>query len=227
MRYVMVLAVTVVGAGSLKASIITYVTPDNSTAGGQPVSAEAKFTTGADSITVVLTNLQANPTSVVQNLSDLIFTVSTGQKSGSISSSSALERSVAKNNTYSDGAVVDTGWSLTTQGSSLYLNVLGTKIGPAHLIIGPPGGATYAKANGSIAGNGPHNPFLAESATFVLNVPGVTAASTITAATFSFGTTEGANEVPGEVVPEPATLALAASGLAAVIGAVVTRRRRR
>ena len=219
-------AAAALSAGSLQASIITYNTPANSSTGGQPVSAQATFTTGTDSITVVLKNLQANPTSVVQNLSDLLFTVSTGQKSGSISSSSGLERTVAKNNTYSDGAIVDTGWSLTTQGSSLYLNVLGTKIGPAHLIIGPPGGATYANANGSIAGNGPHNPFLAESATFVLNVPGVTSASSISAVTFSFGTTEGANEVVG-VVPEPATLALAASGLAVMLGVAMARRRRR
>ena len=62
---------------------------------------------------------------------------------------------------------------------------------PTDLIIGPPGGATYSNANSSIAGNGPHNPFVNQTGTFVVTVAGVTAATNITSATFSFGTTQG------------------------------------
>jgi hypothetical protein len=80
--------------------------------------------------------------------------------------------------------------------------------GPAHLIIGPPGaGNVYSNADGSIAGNGPHNPFLNQTATWVINAPNVSAATTISAATFSFGTTDGGNLITGvpfsSTVPEP------------------------
>jgi hypothetical protein len=81
------------------ADLIIYGTPSGSTAGGQPVSAQAQFTTSAGELSIELTNLQANPTSVVQNISDLFFTISTGQLSGTLSSSSGTERSVAKNGT--------------------------------------------------------------------------------------------------------------------------------
>jgi hypothetical protein len=113
--------------------------------------------------------------------------------------------------------------------------VLGTNVGPAHLIIGPPGsGGTYSSANGSIAGNKPHNPFLEQSASFTITGSGITADTTITTATFSFGTTAGTNLVPGvnlvhiSSVPEPSSLILSASGfgLLGVVGFCYSRRRR-
>jgi hypothetical protein len=74
----------------------------------------------------------------------------------------------------------------------------------------------YSNANGSIAGNGPHNPFLNQTATFNIAVTGVTAATTVTSATFSFGTVAGVN-VPGTpgtpAVPEPISSALVGTGL--------------
>jgi VPDSG-CTERM motif len=86
--------------------------------------------------------------------------------------------------------------------------------GPSGLIIGPPNGSgVYATANSSIAGNGPHNPFLNQVATFTLNVPGVNVDSSVNGATFSFGTTAGDN-VPGIVgrppqsIPDGGTTAL-------------------
>jgi hypothetical protein len=54
----------------------------------------------------------------------------------------------------------------------------------------------YSNANGSIAGNNPHNPFINQTATWTLNITGITANTIVTAATFSFGTTAG-NNVPG------------------------------
>jgi hypothetical protein len=94
------------------------------------------------------------------------------------------------------------------------------------LIIGPPGGATYANANGSIAGNKPHNPFLNQSATFTITAPNVTAATTITGVVFSFGTTEGAVLIPGALVPEPSSLVLGSVGLG-LVGSIGLYRRRR
>lgn len=65
---------------------------------------------------------------------------------------------------------------------------------------------------------------LPESATFLLDIAGVTADTTVTSATFSFGTTEGADLVPGTtLVPEPGSLLLLATGL---LGMVSVRRKR-
>jgi hypothetical protein len=216
-------------ASVASATSITFDTPSGSTAGGLPVSATATFVTGTDSLTISLTNLQDNPTSVVQNLSDLIFVLSSGQTTGSLTSSSGLDRTIAANGTFTDGATVSTGWELETFGSGLRLHVLGTGTGPAHTIIGGPDGSNvYSNANGSITGNGPHNPFIAETATFQLTILGLTADSTVTSASFSFGTTEG-TEVPGCVdcggrVPEPSAGALfVISGALFAIVATVRR----
>jgi hypothetical protein len=172
--------------------------------GGLPVNAQAAFTTGAGTITVVITNFQANPTSVAQVVTDLLFTVSTGQNSGSIDQtmSSGNSRTIAGDGSFTDnGSISPSHWALQTSGTQLYLNDL-TGAQPVQGIIGPAAsGGTYSNANGSIAGNTSHNPFLSGPVTFTLDVTGVTAASTITAATFSFNTTAGDN-VTGIPVPE-------------------------
>ena len=46
------------------------------TAGGQPVSAQVDFTTSLNQISLTLTNLQANPVSIIQAISDLFFVAS-------------------------------------------------------------------------------------------------------------------------------------------------------
>ena len=76
---------------------------------------------------------------------------------------------------------------------------------------------------GSIAGNGPHNPFLDGTAMFTLDVPGVTSATTVTSAIFSFGTSSDCDlcTAPGTprnnpTVPEPGTYVMIAVGLGLV-----------
>jgi hypothetical protein len=204
-------------------TVINFVTPVGATSGGQAVDAEATLTTSAGQITVVLKNLKVNPTSVAQNISDFSFDLAPGFSGGTLSSSSGKERTVAGDGSYSDGSVVSTGWALTAGGSSFALDVLGTAVGPAHTIIGLPDNTNaYSAANGSIAGNGPHNPFLAGDVTFTVAAGGVTVSTGIEDATFSSGTTAG-NDIVGVVsTSEPATMGLLVLG---GIGMMLHRRR--
>jgi hypothetical protein len=212
-------SVIVLTSTSLHAALITLTTPAGATTGGQPVSAKVTFTTSANQVGIVLQNLQPDPASVVQCLSGLQFTLGSGQTTGTLTASSGMERSIDSTGAFTDGSLAPLGWDLSTVGSSLKLNLLGTPTAPMHTIIGPPDGANiYASGNGSIR-SGAHSPFIGLSASFTLNVPGVTAQSTISSAIFQFNTA-GNNNVTG--TPEPGTLALA--GLAAC-GAMVRRKR--
>jgi hypothetical protein len=194
------------------------------------------LTTFAGGISITLKDFQANPKDVAQLVSDLQFAVGNGGtlNGSSQTGASSQELTVNGNGTFSIGANLTTvaavGWVYTTSSSSAgKLDVLQGPghAGPAHLIIGPPGGPTYAGANGSIAGNGPHNPFLNQSATFTVTAPNVTTSTTITGVVFSFGTTEDASLIPGTpAVPEPSSLVLGLVGLGTV-GSIGLYRRRR
>jgi hypothetical protein len=203
------------------------VTPIGSTLDSLPVSAQAEFSFSTDSITLTLTNLQSDPTAVIQNISDFQFWLNQDTSGSSLTSSSGLERTVASGGTYTDGSTVSTGWIFSTPTTtSIYLNGLGVGSDvPAHTIIGAPDGTdVYSSANSSIAGNGPHNPFLAGSVTFDLSVPGVDANTTVLSAIFSFGTVSGETVGGGGPIPEPTSLLLLGSGLAGL--AVWFRRKR-
>jgi hypothetical protein len=221
------------------AGTFSFVTPTGATTSGGPVSARADLTTSAGSIIVTLSNLQANPTDVAQLLSDFHFTVGAGDLSGSFQTgASAQSIFVNAGGTTTPGSSLTgpaaVGWVYSTSS-----NIDGTldvlqgpgHAGPANLIIGPPGpGGVYSNANGSIAGNVPHNPFLNQSASFTITAPFVLSGTTITGVTFSFGTTEGANEIPGvplvAAVPEPGSLALLATAPGILAGYFGWRRRK-
>jgi len=216
------LGVLAISVPMVQANVFTFVTPTGSSTGGGPVNASATLTTGAGTVSITLTDLQANPTDVAQLISDFDFVLSNGATTGVLASSSGQQIFVAGNGTTTLGSTGSTGWGVNNNvAGGIQLDALGF-VGPAGLIIGPPGaGGVYTNANNSIAGNGPHNPFLNQTATFVVNVANVTAATNITSATFSFGTTAGVN-IPGipSGVPEPSSLALGATmiGMALFFG---------
>jgi len=201
-----------------QANVFTFVTPTGSSTGGGPVNASATVTTNANgTVTIVLSDLQANPTDAAQLISDFDFMLSNGATTGTLASATGQEVSIAGNGSFvlSGAGLPFTGWQLNSNVSGgIQLSALGGGQ-PTHLIIGPPGGATYSNANGSIAGNGPHNPFVFGTGTFVVTAAGVTAATNITSAVFSFGTTAGVNipGIPGTTppVPEPTSLVLGAT----------------
>ncbi len=107
---------------------------------------------------------------------------------------------------------------------------------PSEGILGPGTGSNdkkpYSTANSSIKGNGPHNPFILESATFTFSAPGVTVDTLATSASFSFGTAYG-KPLPGTPigggggggeVPEPGSMLLIGGGLI-TLGIGIRRRR--
>ena len=208
------------------ASTVTFVTPVGASTSGGPVNASATFITDTGTLSVTLTDLQANPTDVAQTLSDLVFTLSTGQTTGTLTSSSGQQITVNSGGTFTLGPTTATGWGLNNNVSGgLQLDALGF-VGPAGLIIGPSGpGNLYSNANGSIAANGPHNPFLDQTATFLISVAGLTAADTVTSAAFSFGTTAGVDISGVSSVPLPGALPLFVSGLVG-LGPLGRRRKR-
>jgi hypothetical protein len=203
----------------VNAATDTFTTPTGANIPGTgPVDASAVFVTGPGTISITLNDLLTNPKDVGQLVSNLNFTLSNGAMSGMLGSSSGMEITVNSNGSFTTGPTVLTGWALNNGVmGGLQLDVLGTSTAPSHLIIGPPGtGGMYSSANGSIAGNKPHNPFLNQSATFTVDVPNLTAATSVTGAVFSFGTTPGENVTgtPMTSVPEPASIALLGMGLA-------------
>ena len=222
-------------AASVASAATTYVIANGTSSGGNTISAEAAFTFSTNLLTLTLTNTLANPTTVGQNISDFEFTLAslsgavtlTPYTGSSTNTKVPTEVFVTGPNftTQNNGGLgYDPGWAFSYSAGTFALNGLaGSASGPAFTIIGPPGAGGYTNAGGSIAGNGPHNPFIYQTATWVFNISNPTGATlAITNVNFSFGTTAGNDYTcgsPGQVcvAPEPGSWLMLGTGLMALL----------
>jgi hypothetical protein len=236
------------GFSNLKKSLLALaifgiVTLAHGTANADPISVctgpacsttnvTGSIVAGNGTVTITLNNnlTNAQVVSVIQNVSAVYFQVS-GYTLGAVSlsgSNSTQSTNIAANgNAVLAGAVNPTGWAAGSSGSTITACVIcafgiNSPAGPDQTLIGGTGSGLYTNANGSIAGNNPHNPFLAGTLTLTLVVPGVTVNSTFSNVVIQFGTTATPPD-PGTEVPEPASMALLGTGL---IGAAAGYRRR-
>lgn len=200
------------------ATTITLSTASGATTIGGPVNVSVTLTTSLNQIFVTITNNQANVTSAFQTVSGLAIALSTGQTVASIGSSSGQQISIDSSHNATLGSTGSTGWASANNFNFLGLAAfricaVGCGLsGFTNEIIGP---GPYTNANSTIAGQSITNPFLNQTATFTLNVAGVTSASQISAIEIQFGPGEFDTVIDIQGVPEPATYTMIGAGLVA------------
>ncbi len=113
-------------AGAVRADTITFVTPIGSTTSGGAVDASATFVTGNGTVAITLTDLETNPTDAAQLISDLNFTLSNGATSGTLSSISGQQITVASGGSTTLVSGDPTHWFLNNNvNGGLQLDALG------------------------------------------------------------------------------------------------------
>jgi PEP-CTERM motif len=224
----------VLGPGSAGAGMITYT--GNGTSVNGDLAAKAIFTTGDGVITVVLSNELATSVfgSSGQAVSDITFTLS--NEAGTLGTQTATGQfgNISGNPTpgvvtyvASDDQTGDTtpirwftGTNAGVSGDTVTLEAISG--GQPSQMIAPDvvDGGQYTNANNGLQN---FNSYVIGPATFTLELSGVTANTTVSAVTFSFGT--GPDSFVAGAVPEPSTLTLAGIGGLCLIGIVLRRRR--
>ena len=158
------------------------------------LGASAVFTTSTGLLSVTLTNtLAANVIrSAGQAVSDLSFTLSNAPGTLGATTATGTFANFNGSTTPTLAAGNPTRWlgaggqgNFSIVGNTITLEAIGGGQ-PDQLIL--PAGTTYPTANASITRTAQFSPFVDGPSTFTLALSGVTANTTITGATFSFGT---------------------------------------
>jgi hypothetical protein len=225
-----------VWSSAAQANVITYVASGTGSDGA--LSASATFTTGSGFIDINLTNTLALTSfvSVGQTISDLSFTLSNAPGTQGTLTAAGQEANISSTALVTDvsgtpGRFIGVGGgSFTVSGNTITLEAIGGSQ-PTELITPLETGSSFPDTNPGIDA---HDPYTDGPAHFVLDFAGITAATNVTAATFSFGTgpdtfiaacnSDVTSCAPHIVVPEPLTLSLFGAGL---VGVAAMRRRKK
>jgi hypothetical protein len=170
------------------------------------LAASADFTISSGLISVTITNL-LSPTvirSAGQAVSDLSFTLSNAPGTNTSNTAAGQLVNFSGSTTPTNVSGTPGRWvglepglgGFSIVGNTITLETIGGSQ-PSEMIL--PFGASYPNANASIT-NGKFSPYVDGPATFTLHLTGVTTETTISSATFSFGTGPDAFiTVPGPI----------------------------
>lgn len=196
----------------------------------------------ADTVQISIVNLQDNPIAVGQLISGISFTLShftNTSPNATMVTERATEIEIDRMGRVSEvEAKMDTDWKILPVATAQFdlCAICNASGDPNQLLIGgPASNGKYTNANGSIAGNGSHNPFLLASGDtyttgalagmnstpqWTISMAGIQTTTSVAAVAFRFGTAYGALTAPGfeqSEVPEPGTILMMAAGLVALL----------
>ncbi|MGA3242660.1 MAG: PEP-CTERM sorting domain-containing protein [Bryobacteraceae bacterium] len=230
-------------AGTLHASTFSFSTPTGAkdVNGVDPVAASAIFAVSANTITITLNNLEANPTEDAQILDALTFQLNNQTIGGTLTVSMAETEfvKVNDNDTYTQVTTNLPAWNLsdTVVGSTIDFSFCNAKVTGTNCtstgtkpleggIIGAPSGSDYTNANSTIKGS-TANPYIFEDAVITIKMTSGTfdtAQSDYTNLLFGYGDTTGQYEAVGGEAPEPSSFWMMAAALALGLAAFRYRR---
>jgi hypothetical protein len=211
-------------AGALHASTFSFGTPagQKDINGVDPVAASAIFTVSANTITITLNNLEANPTEDAQILDALTFQLN-GQTVGGTITLSMAETEFIKvdgNDSFTQVTTNLPAWNLsdTVVGSTVDFSFCDAKVTGTNCtsagtkpleggIIGAPSGSNYTNANSTIKGS-TANPYIFEDAVITIKMTSGSfnlAQSSYTNLLFGYGDETGQYDAVGGEAPEPSS----------------------